>query len=71
MFTQKTFCVKNEEYDIIKKWAKTHQCTCKHNNRPNRSCCGGEISIIFTPTSIGTAISALCICGQELELNNL
>jgi len=71
MFTQKKFCLTDEEYETIEKWANTHECNCRHENRPSRSCCGGEISVIFTPTSIGTAISARCICGKEFELENL
>lgn len=71
MFIQKNFCLTDKEYETIEKWANTHECSCKYGNRPSRSCCGGEISVIFTPTTIGTAISARCICGKELELDNL
>ena len=71
MFTQKNFCLTDEEYETIEKWANTHECSCRHGDRASRSCCGGEISVIFTPTSIGTAISARCLCGKELELDNL
>jgi len=71
MFTQKNFCLTDEEYNNIKVWADTHKCSYRRGNRPSSSCCGGEISVIFTPTTIGTAISARCICGEELELENL
>ena len=71
MFTQKNFCLTENEHKTIEKWANTHECSCKSANRPSRSCCGGEISVIFTPTTIGTAISARCICGKEIELDNL
>ena len=71
MFTQKNFCLTDEEYETIEKWANTHECSCRHGDRSSRSCCGGEISVIFTPTYIGTAISARCICGKEIELDNL
>lgn len=71
MFTQKTFCLTDEEYDIIEKWANTHECSCRHGDRPSRSCSGGEISVTFTPTTIGTAISARCICGKEIKLDIL
>ena len=71
MFTTKNFCLTDEEYEQIKKWANTHNCSCRYNGRPSRSCIGGEISIIFTPTSIGTAISAKCACGEELDLDTL
>lgn len=70
MFTQKNFCLTDEEYSAIKEWADTHECNCRSSNRPSKSCCGGEISVIFTPTTIGTAISARCICGKEFELDN-
>ena len=71
MFTQRKFQLTEEEYKAIEKWANTHECSCKHGNIPSRSCCGGEISVIFTPTTIGTAISARCICGDEIDLDNL
>ncbi len=71
MFTRKNFCLTDEEYETIEKWANTHECGCRHIDRPSLSCCGGEISVIFTPTSIGTIISARCLCGKELELDNL
>lgn len=72
MFTQKNFNLTDEQYETIKKWANTHECRCRPgNDSPSLSCCGGEISIIFTPTSIGTAISVSCVCGKKLELDNL
>ena len=71
MFTQKNFCLTDDEYSTIEKWANTHECSCKHMDRPSQSCCEGKISVIFTPTTIGTAISARCICGKEIELDNL
>jgi hypothetical protein len=71
MFTAKSFSLTDLEYNQIKDWAEKHDCKCRVGDRPSRSCCGGEISVIFTPTSIGTAISAKCVCGKELELDNL
>lgn len=71
MFTQKNFCLTDKEYETIEKWANNHECGCRHGDRPSLSCCGGEISVIFTPTSIGTAISARCLCGKEIKLDNL
>lgn len=71
MFTQKNFCLTDKEYETIEKWANTHECSCKNEDKPSRSCCGGEISVIFTPTTIGTAISARCLCGKKIELDNL
>ena len=63
MFTNKEFKLSDEEYENLKKWAETHEC----GNR-GMSCCGGEISITFTPTTIGTHISAKCVCGKEFEI---
>ena len=66
MFTQKNFKLTDEQYELINKWADNHKCSCK-----NRSCCGGEISITFTPTTIGTEISAKCICGETIIVDDL
>lgn len=71
MFTQKNFSLTDEQHSQIKEFADTHECTARHGTRPSRSCCGGEISVTFTPTSIGTAISARCVCGKTLELDNI
>ncbi len=71
MFTNKNFSLTNKEYEEIKEWADTHECTARCRDRNSLSCCGGEISVIFTPTTIGTAISAQCICGKTFELDNL
>ena len=71
MFAQKNFWLTDKEYNIIKEWANNHKCTCKQGGKPSRSCCGGEISITFTPTTVGTTKSARCICGEVLQLDNL
>ena len=71
MFTQKQFSLTDEEYAQIEKWAKTHECPCRRGKRPSKSCCGGEISVTFTPTSFGTVVSAEFTCGAKLELDNL
>lgn len=66
MFTTKEFHLTDEEYSKVKHWAKSHKCKCR-----SKSCCGGEISIIFTPTTIGIAKSAKCVCGEKLDLDTL
>lgn len=63
MFTKKEFWLTDEEYDLVKSWADTHECKSR-----GKSNCGGEISIIFTPTTIGTHKSAKCVCGEELKI---
>ena len=71
MFSQKTFVLTDEEYNTIKTWANTHECAIKYGNRPSKSCCGGEISVKFTPTSFGVSVSACCACGKTLDLDTL
>ena len=63
MFKNIEFKLTDEECENLEKWAETHDCSCR-----GKSCSGGEISITFTPTTIGTHISAKCVCGQEIEL---
>ena len=69
MFSDKNFSLTDEEYNMIADWANTHECTARYGNRRSLSCCGGEISVTFTPTTIGTCISATCICGKTFELD--
>ena len=60
------FKLNQKESEDATNWALTHNCTCK-----NKSCCGGEVSITFTPTSIGTAVELYCICGAKHTLREL
>lgn len=55
-----------EEEKIVREWVENHKCTAR-----NKSCCGGEITYSFTPTTIGTAVDASCICGQTLIVREL
>ena len=32
---------------------------------------GGRVSITFTPTGLGTCVTANCICGEKLELTEV
>ena len=66
MFTTRKFELTEEEYEKIKKWAETHECNCM-----GKSCVGGEISVTFTPTSIGTVIEAECACGDKVVIEDL
>ena len=71
MFKKKQFSLTDEQYNTIKNWAETHECRLRKKERASSSCIGGEISVTFTPTSIGTYVAAHCSCGKELDLNNL
>lgn len=69
MFTHKVFQLTDDQYIKINEWANTHNCSCRlPDGRPSRSCCGGEISITFTPSAIGTFITAKCICGDQINI---
>ena len=70
MFTCKNFKLTDEEYNTIKEWANNHKCPCKCGDRRSLSCSGGEISVTFTPTAIGIVISANCICGEKIIIDN-
>ena len=63
---KKFFKLTDEECAKIEKWAKEHECPCR-----NTSCIGGEISVIFTPTSIGTTVKVRCICGKGIIIRKL
>ena len=70
LFIQKNFSITNEQYKKIKEWAETHECRFRCGDRPSHSCIGGEISVIFTPTSIGTFVTAKCECGSEIAFDD-
>lgn len=67
MFTQKSFGLTDREFNAIRDWANTHECSCKGNTKP-RSCCCGEVSVTFTPTTINIFISAKCVCGKTIVI---
>jgi len=60
------FELSNEEERTLRKWEENHKCPLR-----SKSCCGGETTICFTPTSIGVAVDAKCICGAKIELREL
>ncbi len=60
------FELSKEEEKMVEEWELSHKCT-----ERNKSCCGGEITYSFTPTSIGTAVDATCVCGQTLTVREL
>ena len=60
------FELSKEEEKMVREWEENHKCT-----ERNKSCCGGEITYSFTPTSIGTAVDAVCVCGQSLTVREL
>ena len=64
MFTEKSFSLTDEQYEKIEKWANDHDCAVR-----GISCCGGEISVEFTPTTIRTFITAKCCCGEEIAID--
>lgn len=63
MFTDKTFSLTDEDYEKIRKWYQSHKCL----NRDEQTAIGAKLSIIFTPSSIGTFSSVRCACGEFLQ----
>ena len=62
----RTFVLTDEQEKMLKDFELKHECNLTH-----RSCCGGHVSIIFTPTSIGMVIKAECTCGKKIKLKEL
>ena len=50
------FELSKEEEKMVRDWEETNKC-----NERNVSCCGGETTYHFTPTTIGTAVTVSCI----------
>lgn len=69
MFTTRTFTLTEDNYKTIEKWAKTHECSARlADGSPSLSISGGEISVTFNPSAVGTSITAKCICGKEIKV---
>jgi hypothetical protein len=56
-----------EELTKAKIWIEKHPC--KHRGK-GTGAIGGGISYIFSPTSIGTAITVRCYCGGEYDVTD-
>ena len=55
----------NEE-KMLREWEENHKCRAR-----GKSSCGGETTISFTPTGIGLAVEATCICGEKIDIREL
>lgn len=65
-----TFEINGEEWRTFEAWKKEHNKTCELA-RPNaQGAIGGRFSFMFTGSSIGTFVKALCACGEEHLLTN-
>ena len=71
MFTQRDFHLTEDNYIAIETWANSHECKCRTLDKASKSCCGGELTVKFTPITIGTAISVECICGKHFDVESL
>lgn len=60
------FELSKDEEKLVRDWEVSHNC-----KERNKSCCGGEITFCFIPTSIGTAVDVQCICGATLTVREL
>ena len=58
-FMKQIYSLTDEECARIDRWARSHDCRYRHGKYPSKSPIGGEISVTFTPTSIGTIASGL------------
>ena len=66
MFTATEFWLTPKQWSEAEEWEKSHPCSCR--NAEHKSCVGGETSVIFTPTSMGTFVKIKCICGGKHNL---
>ena len=66
MEIDKVYELSDDEKKEIEDWLDDHECTLEEP-----SCCGGEYSIEFTPTSIGMGICVKCACGKMHELDTI
>jgi len=71
LFKQKKFCLTDDEYEKIKKWSDEHECCARAAIKASSYPYDGEITIEFTPTHLGTFVTARCICGSKMKLEKL
>ncbi len=68
------FEISGVEFDKVKKFKKDHNCSLPDapkrlqkltGEKKRQGAIGGQYSYSFTPTSLGTAVSVRCACGNE------
>lgn len=66
-----TFEVTQEQYELYKEWADTHECPYRTNGGyRNVGAIGGADTFCFTPTGIGDIVHVKCVCGAEIDLTD-
>ena len=63
------FKIEGKELETFKKWDEEHKKKCKAYKKD--VAIGGRLSFIFTPTSVGDAIVAKCICGKKVNITDI
>ncbi|KKT82593.1 MAG: hypothetical protein A3B99_03195 [Candidatus Yanofskybacteria bacterium RIFCSPHIGHO2_02_FULL_44_12b] len=64
-----TFTVDEAQLAKLSQWLQEHD----KKNHPNKQEWGairGRLKYLFTPTGIGTVVSAKCACGEEVDLTD-
>ena len=69
------FPISKEEKDSINKWKEKHEKEIhgidKNDCHMKQSCCGGQYTYKFIPTSIGTIGIIKCTCGEKFTFQEL
>lgn len=68
-YTDKTFVMSDKEYETYEKWYEEHKKTgCRFTGYTGAI--GGGLIFSFFPTSLGSAITVKCGCGEEINITD-
>ena len=65
---KRVYSLTDEECARIDEWSVNHDCRYRCGIKCHRTPIGGDMSITFTPTSMGTIVIVKCVCGKKLIL---
>jgi len=64
----KVFKLNKEQVEILDKWLKRHDKTCKFKGKEITK--RGRLTFRFTPTNLGTIAAVHCLCGKRVDLTD-
>ena len=66
------FELHGKELEMFNDWDRKHKKVCELLNDPDFSpAIGGRLTFSFTPTGLGSGVSAKCACGAEKDCTDI
>jgi hypothetical protein len=63
-----TFKLYGKELETYRQWYKLHKC--EFTKPGSTGAIGGRLTYSFTPTSLGSAVTIKCACGEKINVTD-